>query len=102
MGYPYWRIPGLVAEVSGRIDHHGPDAFLLDLAGGALRLEQRLLTEETDVPAAITDQDQQRIDPRVAQPFGLDSFQGRHEAVGQRRGAADVAALQPPLGQVDA
>src|SRR4029077_4799105 len=95
-------IPGLTAEVARRVDHHGTDAVLLDLAGHALRLEEGLLAEQADVAAAVADQDQQRVPPWVAKPLGFDQLQRGHQTVRERGRAPDIQPLQPALGQVDA
>src|ERR1700694_4305876 len=53
--HPVSRIARLAAEVAGRVDPHRPDPFLLVFAGHALRFEQWLFAEKTDVAAAVAD-----------------------------------------------
>ena len=101
-GHPVPRVPRLAAEVPRRVDHHRANAFLLDLAGHALGFEQRLLAEEADVAAAVTDQHQERVDLGISQALGLDQFQAGHQSVGQRCGASDAEPFQAALGEVHA
>ena len=87
--------------IARRVDDQHVHAVGAELLRDSLCLDKRLLAEQRDVAATVTDEHEQRIHRRVTQPFGADDAEPGDEPVRQRRRPPDREALEALLGEVD-